>query len=62
MIIKSEDNFNKANSLVKMAKITLERLNLIDNEKYPTNAIFDSKKMSLYSAVCCDSFSGVKIP
>lgn len=41
MIIKTRPDRQKSNSLIKMAKITLERLEKTDMEKYPSNTLVD---------------------
>ncbi|MBT3408295.1 hypothetical protein HOK68_01100 [Candidatus Woesearchaeota archaeon] len=41
MIIKQTPDLQKAKSLQIMAKITLERLNKTDIEKYPSNTLLD---------------------
>ena len=41
MIIKIHSDKQKANSLKKMAEITLERLRQTDAKKYPTNTLND---------------------
>ena len=41
MIIKVEPDKQKAESLKKMAEITLERLHKTDLEKYPSNTLID---------------------
>lgn len=41
MIIQIQPDIQKSRSLVRMAKITLERLQNTDMEKYPTNTLTD---------------------
>jgi len=41
MITRISKDKQKANSLKKMAKVTLERLNKTDKEKYPSNTLLD---------------------
>jgi len=41
LIIKTRPDRQKSNSLIKMAKITLERLEKTDMEKYPSNTLVD---------------------
>jgi hypothetical protein len=41
MITKIKPDKQKSESLVKMAKITLERLNNTDMNKYPSNTLLD---------------------
>lgn len=41
MIIKVKPDKQKATALMQMAKITLERLNELDKEKYHTNTLID---------------------
>ena len=41
MIIKIQVDEEKANALIKMARISLERLNEFNIEKYPSNTLID---------------------
>jgi len=41
MIISIQPDIQKSKALVKMAKITLERLNNTKKEKYPSNTLID---------------------
>ena len=41
MLIKIQPDIEKSKALEKMAKITLQRLNEIDIEKYPSNTLND---------------------
>ena len=41
MLIKIQPDIEKSKALEKMAKITLQRLNEIDVEKYPSNTLND---------------------
>ena len=61
MIIKIQPDKQKANSLKKMAEITLERLNNTDLKKYPSNTLNDYYDIihKLMDAICLSN--GIKI-
>jgi hypothetical protein len=61
MIIKITPNNQKAESLVKIANITLDRLNETNIEKYPSNSLTDYYDIIHQYLEAISSLKGIKI-
>lgn len=61
MIISVKPDRQKAESLRKMAEVTLERLNSTDIEKYPSNALVDYYDIIHKLMEAVTSLEGVKV-
>jgi uncharacterized coiled-coil DUF342 family protein len=61
MLLKVQPDKQKANALVEMAAITLERLNKSDKEEYPTNTLNDYYDIIHKIMEALVSLEGIKI-
>ena len=61
MMLKVQPDKQKATALVEMAKTTLERLNKLDKEKYPTNTLSDYYDIIRKIMEALTSLEGTKI-